>query len=175
MRRYETTYILRPNLGEEQFSEIIERTNNIVTGDGGAIIDLKRLGNRKLAYEIKKETLGQYIYFDFAAPGSTILEMERIFRIDDSVLRFLTVKLADSIDEGTISDEIEKIAAIEAEKAEAEAAVESTSADDTSEDKEKENADAPEDNQAPDDDEKKADAPEDNQASDDNEEKADDK
>ena len=138
MRRYETTYILRPNLGEEQFSEIIERTNNIVTGDGGAIIDLKRLGNRKLAYEIKKETLGQYIYFDFAAPGTTILEMERIFRIDDSVLRFLTVKLADSIDEGTISDEIEKLAAIEAEKAEAEAeaAAESTSTDDISEVKE---------------------------------------
>ena len=138
MRRYETTYILRPNLGEEQFSEIIERTNNIVTGDGGAIIDLKRLGNRKLAYEIKKETLGQYIYFDFAAPGSTILEMERIFRIDDRVLRFLTVKLADSIDEGTISDEIEKLAAIEAEKAaaeaEAEAATESTSAEDISDD-----------------------------------------
>jgi small subunit ribosomal protein S6 len=157
MRRYETTYILRPNLGEEQFSEIIERTNNIVTGDGGAIIDLKRLGNRKLAYEIKKETLGQYIYFDFAAPGTTILEMERIFRIDDSVLRFLTVKLADSIDEGTISDEIEKIAAIEAEKAEAEAAVENTSADDISEDEEKENDDAPEDNQASDDDEENAD------------------
>jgi len=138
MRRYETTYILRPNLGEEQFSEIIERTNNIVTGDGGAIIDLKRLGNRKLAYEIKKETLGQYIYFDFAAPGTTILEMERIFRIDDRVLRFLTVKLADSIDEGTISDEIEKLAAIEAEKAaaeaEAEAATESTSAEDISDD-----------------------------------------
>ena len=135
MRRYETTYILRPNLGEEQFSEIIERTNNIVTGDGGAIIDLKRLGNRKLAYEIKKETLGQYIYFDFAAPGTTILEMERIFRIDDNVLRFLTVKLADSIDEGTISSEIEMIAAIEAEKekAEAEAATETASADKSSE------------------------------------------
>lgn len=153
MRRYETTYILRPNLGEEQFSEIIERTNNIVTGDGGAIIELKRLGNRKLAYEIKKETLGQYIYFDFAAPGTTILEMERIFRIDDSVLRFLTVKLADSIDEGTISDEIEKIAAIEAQKAaaEAEAAAEKTSADDTPEEDD-DNDDDFEDDEASDDD-----------------------
>ena len=171
MRRYETTYILRPNLGEEQFSEIIERTNNIVTGDGGAIIDLKRLGNRKLAYEIKKETLGQYIYFDFAAPGTTILEMERIFRIDDSVLRFLTVKLADSIDEGTISDEIEKLAAIEAEKekAEAEAAAESNKADEPSEEKTDDN-----DDQASDDKENAADD-KDDQASDDKEDAADDK
>ncbi len=117
MRRYETTYILRPNLGEEQFSEIIERTNAIITNDGGSIINLERWGNRKLAYEIKKETLGQYIYFDFAAPGTTILEMERIFRIDDRVIRFLTVKLAESIDEETVSSEIERTAAIAAEKA----------------------------------------------------------
>lgn len=111
MRRYETTYILRPNLGEEQFSEIIERTNNIITGDGGAIINLERWGNRKLAYEIRKENLGQYVYLDYAAPGATIQEMERIFRIDDNVLRFLTVKLADSIDEATITSETERVAA----------------------------------------------------------------
>jgi len=116
MRRYETTYILRPNLGEDQFSEIIERTNSIVTGDGGAIINLERWGNRKLAYEIKKENFGQYIYFNFAAPGTTILEMERIFRIDDRVLRFLTVKLEDSIDAETIARETERAAAIAAEK-----------------------------------------------------------
>ncbi|MCI5120098.1 MAG: 30S ribosomal protein S6, partial [Candidatus Electrothrix sp. AUS4] len=42
MRHYETTYILRPNLGEEQFSEVIDRTNAIVTGDSGAIIALDR-------------------------------------------------------------------------------------------------------------------------------------
>lgn len=116
MRRYETTYILRPNLGEEQFSEIIERTNNIIKNDGGAIINLERWGNRKLAYEIKKEILGQYIYFDYAAPGTTILELERIFRIDDRVLRFLTVKLADAIDEETVANETERAAAIAAAK-----------------------------------------------------------
>jgi len=147
MRRYETTYILRPNLGEEQFSEIIERTNSIVTGDGGAIINLERLGNRKLAYEIKKEILGHYIYFDFAAPGSTIKEMERIFRIDDSVLRFLTVKLADSIDEETVANEIELIATIEAEKISAAAEAE---AEKTSDDAAPEKADNSEDDQTPD-------------------------
>lgn len=128
MKRYETTYILRPNLGEDQFSEVIERTNKIISGDGGAIINLERWGNRKLAYEINKENLGQYIYIDYAAPGSTIQEIERIFRIDDRVLRFLTVKLADAIDEETISSETQRAAELAAEK-EAKAAAASETKD----------------------------------------------
>ncbi|MHB8809806.1 MAG: 30S ribosomal protein S6 [Desulfobulbaceae bacterium] len=127
MRRYETTYILRPNLGEEQFSEIIERTNKIVKGDGGAIINLERWGTKRLAFEIKKESFGHYIYFDYAALGSSVHEMERIFRIDDRVLRFLTVKLADAIDEATVASETERAiataAARTAKAAEGETAV----------------------------------------------------
>ena len=132
MRHYETTYILRPNLGEDQFTEIIERTNAIVTDDGGSIIDIDRLGIKKLSYEIKKETQGYYVYMNYAARGTTISELERIFRIDDSLLRYLTIKLADAIDKAGIDEEIEKIAAeiaaveaAEAEKlAEAQAAEE---------------------------------------------------
>ena len=98
MRQYETTFILRPNLGEDQFTEIIERTCGIITADGGAIIDTDRWGIKRLAYEIKKEVQGYYVCLNYAAPGKTILEIERIFRIDDRLLRFLTIKLADSID-----------------------------------------------------------------------------
>lgn len=111
MKRYETTYILRPNLGEDQFAEIIERTGNIVRNDGGAVINLERWGTRKLAYEISKESSGHYIYFDYAAPGATVQELERIFRIDDRVLRYLTIKLSDTIDRETIAREIERAAA----------------------------------------------------------------
>jgi len=111
MRRYETTYILRPNLGEDQFTEIIERTNDIIKNDAGTIINLDRWGVKNLAYEIKKENQGYYIYCDYAAPGFTVREIERIFRIDDRVLRFLTVKLADAIDNDTITMEIEQIKA----------------------------------------------------------------
>jgi small subunit ribosomal protein S6 len=165
MRRYETTYILRPNLGEEQFSEIIERTNTVITDDGGAVIELQRLGNRKLAYEIKKENLGHYIYFDFAAPGSTILEMERIFRIDDRVLRFLTVKLADSIDEETVVSETERVAALAAEKlsSETESSAEDSASEksDASADQKASDSDKTDEakKNAPEADEAKADAP----------------
>lgn len=116
MKRYETTYILRPNLGEDQFAEIIERTGNIVRNDGGAVIYLERWGTRKLAYEINKESSGHYVFFDYAAPGTTVRELERIFRIDDRVLRYLTIKLADSIDQETIASETERAAASAASK-----------------------------------------------------------
>ena len=122
MRHYETTYILRPNLGEDQFTEIIERTNAIVTGDNGSIIDVDRWGIKTLAYEIKKETQGYYVYMNYAAHGTTVSEIERIFRIDDRLLRYLTIKLADSIDEAGINTVKEKIAAqaAQAESAETE-------------------------------------------------------
>jgi small subunit ribosomal protein S6 len=123
MRHYETTYILRPNLGEEKFTEIIERTSAIIEGDNGAIIAINRGGEhwgmKRLAYEIKKETQGYYVYMNYAAPGSTIQEMERIFRIDDNVLRYLTVKLdkGKAIDEAGVEQEKERIAAVAAAKA----------------------------------------------------------
>jgi small subunit ribosomal protein S6 len=120
MRHYETTYILRPNLGEEKFTEIIERTNAIIEEDNGAIIEVKRSGDcwgiQRLSYEIKKETQGYYVYMNYAAPGSTIQEMERIFRIDDNVLRYLTVKLdkGKAIDEAGVEQEKERMAAVAA-------------------------------------------------------------
>ncbi len=109
MRHYETTYILRPNLGEEQFTEIIDRTNAIVTNDGGAIICLDRLGVKRMAYEINKEIQGCYIYMNYAAPGKTVDEIERIFRIDDRALRYLTVKLGDSMNAEAIEAEKQRI------------------------------------------------------------------
>ena len=126
MRHYETTYILRPNLGEDQFTEIIERTNAIVTDDDGSIIDMDHWGIKKLAYEIKKETQGYYVYMNYAAHGTTVSEIERIFRIDDRLLRYLTIKLADAIDEAGIEQAKEKIAA----KAAAEEVVETEDAED---------------------------------------------
>jgi len=123
MRHYETTYILRPNLGEEQFNEIIDRTNAIITNDEGAIICLDRWGMKRLAYEIKKEVQGYYVYLNYAAPGKSVDEIERIFRIDDRVLRYLTIKLNDSMNAEAIEAEKQRIAekAAAREKAESEA------------------------------------------------------
>jgi len=147
MRQYETTFILRPNLGEDQFTEIIERTCGIITDDDGVIIDIDRWGIKRLAYEIKKESMGYYVCLNYAASGATIEEVERIFRLDDRLLRYLTIKLADEIDPAGIEKEKEVFAARDAgEEAEGEeetAPAESESAKTDSSEEKKEAPAAP--------------------------------
>ena len=142
MRHYETTYILRPNLGEEQFTEIIDRTNSIITNDPGSVICLDRWGINRLAYEIKKEVQGYYVNLNYAAPGKTVDEIERIFKIDDRMLGFLSIKVRDSMNAEAIEAEKQRIeekaaalASAESEDAEGEE-FEGESADDDSTDDE---------------------------------------
>jgi small subunit ribosomal protein S6 len=118
MRRYETTFILRPNLGEGPITEVIDRAGDIIKNDDGVIIWLEHWGARKLSYEINKESHGYYVFVDYAAPGTTVQEIERIFTIDDRVLRFLTVKVADSIDQDEVKAAAENAAAAAAAKSE---------------------------------------------------------
>ena len=117
MRHYETTFILRPNLGEEQFTEIIDRTVGIINGDEGAMIAIDRWGVKRLAYEIHREAQGYYVYLNFAAPGKTVDEIERIFRIDDRVLRYLTVKLGEHMNAEAIEAEKQRIIEMAAQAA----------------------------------------------------------
>ncbi|MDR3630761.1 MAG: 30S ribosomal protein S6 [Desulfocapsaceae bacterium] len=97
MRRYETIFILRPTIGEEQINTIIDNTTKIIQSDKGQIIESDKWGVKKLAYPIKKETLGFYVFFDYAGTPEAVSEIERKFRIDDAVLRYLSVKTADAI------------------------------------------------------------------------------
>jgi len=98
MRRYETIFIVRPNIAEDEIDAVINRTSSIIEGDGGTIIKVDKWGLKKLAYLIKKENQGYYVYADYAGMPASVSEVERIFRIDDKILKYLTVKLADSCD-----------------------------------------------------------------------------
>lgn len=106
MRRYETIFILRPNLGEDEINRVVDYATEIITSDGGNIIDLNRWGMKKLAYLIKKESLGYYVFCDYAGKPSTVSEMERRFRIDDSVMKYMTIKIDNEIDEESIQQAI---------------------------------------------------------------------
>jgi len=110
MRRYETIYILRPSLNEEQINTIVDNSNSIVTDGNGKIIELDRWGMRKLAYPIRKELQGFYIFCDYSAEPEAVAEMERKFRIEDAVLRYMTVKTADAISDEEIAEATDKAA-----------------------------------------------------------------
>ena len=106
MRRYETIFIVRPNVAEDEIDAVINKTSSIIEGDGGTIIKIDKWGLKKLAYLIKKETQGYYVHIDYAAIPASVSELERIFRIDDKVLKYLTVKLDDSCDPEAIMEEL---------------------------------------------------------------------
>lgn len=97
MRRYEQVCILRPSLSEDEVSRIIDNTTQLIQEDDGSVIFLNKWGMRKLAYPIKKESQGYYVLCDFAASPAVVAEIERKFRIDDAVLKYLTVKISDAI------------------------------------------------------------------------------
>ena len=84
MRRYETIFILRPNAGEEEINRVVESTSKIILDEKGTIIELAKWGMKKLAYLIKKESLGYYVYCDYAGTPAAVSEIERKFRIDDA-------------------------------------------------------------------------------------------
>lgn len=106
MRRYETIFIIRPSAGEEEINRVVESTSQIILDDKGSIIELNKWGMKKLAYLIKKESLGYYVYCDFAGTPAAVAEIERKFRIDDLVLKYLTIKTADSIKEEEIEQAV---------------------------------------------------------------------
>lgn len=95
MRRYETIYIIRPGASEDDITAIIDRTNGVIEKFGGKIDQLDRWGIKKLAYTISKETQGYYVFSEYAGMPEAVAEIERLFRIDDKVMKYLTVKTQD--------------------------------------------------------------------------------
>ena len=91
LRRYEIIFIAHTDLSDDQLNELIERYKKIITNSKGVIVKIEKWGTRKLAYEIKKQTKGTYVLSDFVGKSSIIPEIERNFKIDDKILKFLTV------------------------------------------------------------------------------------
>ena len=114
MRRYETIFILRPSLSEEEINTVVDNALAIITEGNGQIVELDRWGMRKLAYPIKKEIQGFYVFCDYSGAPESVAEMERKFRIDDSVLRYMTIKTAEAITEEEIAEITSNIAAEQA-------------------------------------------------------------
>ena len=92
MQRYEVVAIVLADLNEDDITALIERIQTIITDRKGVIAKVEKWGKRHLAYEIKKQKDGYYFLIDFAGDGSVVNEIERNYKIDDRVLKFITVK-----------------------------------------------------------------------------------
>jgi len=92
MNTYETIYILRPNLNEEEIRQTINKVEECIK-QKGEIISTENWGKKKLAYEVKKEKMGIFILTRFRAKGDLIADLERLYRYEDNIMRFIIVKL----------------------------------------------------------------------------------
>lgn len=95
---YETIYVVKPELPEDALVALNDKVNTIVEKNQGIMLTVDDWGKRKLAYPIQKNSKGHYIYINYLAPSDLVAELERNLRIEDNLLRFLTVKLDVDVD-----------------------------------------------------------------------------
>lgn len=107
MRRYETIFILRSDLGEAQLKDNIRRFEGLVSAGGGEMLETDEWGFRELAYRIHNERRGYYVRLDYAASGPVMNEVERNLKLSDSVLRYLSVLVDAEVDTARVRAEIE--------------------------------------------------------------------
>lgn len=98
MRRYETIAIVDPDVSPDGRVVLFDRCQEIINQQNGRLLESDEWGSRKLAYEIKRKSRGFYVRFDYCGGGEVVHELERFFRIDDRVLKFLTVLLEEAFD-----------------------------------------------------------------------------
>ena len=130
MRKYETIFISNSDLQEKNQKELFEKAQNVITQQGGDIIDFDEWGNKKLAYQINKKSHGFYVCMTYGGDGKIVAELERIFRLDDNIMKFMTILKEEVVD---LEAEKEKI------KNKAETKIETETVTDVDDDAEFEN------------------------------------
>ncbi len=119
MKRYEVVAIVKADLAEDDLTAIIERSQTIITDRKGVIAKVEKWGKRRLAYEINKQKDGFYFLIDFAGDGPIVDEIERNFKIDDRILKFMTVKKEGAVTREGMEKETAAAEAKRMQKAEA--------------------------------------------------------
>ncbi|MCB4791700.1 MAG: 30S ribosomal protein S6 [Elusimicrobia bacterium] len=94
MTHYETTIIFSPELPAEKLDELVDKIKKNVENSEGKVLISEKIGRKKLAYPIKKCQEGLYVYFELNGTGKTISSVENFCKVNDQVIRYLTVKKA---------------------------------------------------------------------------------
>ncbi len=100
-REYETTYILRPDISNDGISTVNNKVRGVIEAGGGNLLKVENWGRRKLAYEVKKNLKGVYLFFNYLGPAGLVEEIERNLRLSDSVIRYYSVRVAENVDATT--------------------------------------------------------------------------
>ena len=106
MRRYESLWVVNGDLPDEEVKSAIDKFSGIISSQGGTLVGLDEWGRRKLAYKIQGTIRGYYVLADFAGTSETVKELERNYRIDDRIIRFLTTKKSEKVNLEALQAEI---------------------------------------------------------------------
>jgi small subunit ribosomal protein S6 len=86
-------YIGTPETSDDDITKLNESIEKMITDEGGSIVKTEVMGRRKLAYPIQKKTEGHYTLFEIEGSGQEIAELERRMRVNDAVMRYMTVRV----------------------------------------------------------------------------------
>ncbi len=92
MPLYESIFVVRPTLSDEETGKVVEKMKRVLEKSGASIMKSEVWGKKRLAYEVKRERKGTFVYFNFTSGGQVVSELERSYRMEDSVIKFMTVK-----------------------------------------------------------------------------------
>lgn len=92
MKRYETVIVLIPEMDESETRAFVEKISEVITDGGGIVEKVDNWGKRQLAYPISKKVEGIYLCLVYQSDGERVKELERLLRVNEKVLRYLTVK-----------------------------------------------------------------------------------
>ena len=105
-REYETIFILKPDVSNEVIGATNTKIRGVVEAGGGTLLKIENWGRRKLAYEVKKQLKGIYIFFRYLGNPGLVEEVERNLHLTDSVIRQYSVKIAENVDPATRTSEV---------------------------------------------------------------------
>lgn len=122
MRKYEIIFIVRPDMPDDELEKLVTQMEGVLAGAGGKLEKTERMGRRRLAYRIGRYREGHYVLFVLEGTGDTVKEFERRLKVNDAVIKFMSVRVDEELKRG------EKYKAMRAEQAARQRKVKSTAA-----------------------------------------------
>lgn len=106
MANYESVLIARQDLGASQVNSLVENLSEVLKKEGGEVVKIDNWGLKNLAYRIKKNRKGHYVLLNITAPAKAIFEYERLMRLNEDIIRYMTIKVDEFNNEMTSDEEI---------------------------------------------------------------------
>ena len=95
MANYESVLIARQDLGASQINTLVSDLSEVIKKEGGEVVKVDNWGLKNLAYRIKKNRKGYYVLLNIVAPANAVAEYERLVRLNEDIIRYMTVRVED--------------------------------------------------------------------------------